>query len=177
MSIVFIYVLPIFIVFGGIYLSFSTNIIRDTSTAVTKPYSLARSQLMWWTIIILSCFCIKYGWVPEEVPKLDAMLLALIGIGAGTTTLAGVIDSADKKQNPAVHQNNNSVSFGYDVLDDGDGISIHRFQLLILNVVLGIIFLNSFFLLKDFPKFTGYELGLLGISSGTYLAIKTKENQ
>lgn len=177
MSIVFIYVLPIFIVLAGLYLSFSTNIIKDTSTADKKPYSLARAQLMWWTIIILSCFCIKYGWDPTKVPQLNSMILALIGIGAGTTTLAGFIDSSDKQQARFMHQNNNSVSFVYDVLDDGDGISIHRFQLLILNIVLGIIFLNSFFLLKDFPEFTGYELGLLGISSGTYLAIKTKENQ
>ena len=34
-----------------------------------------------------------------------------------------------------------------------------------------------FFSKRELPVFNGYELGLLGISSATYLAIKTKENK
>lgn len=82
MTYIFIYVLRILIVLAGIYLSFTTNIIRDESTAEKKPYSLARTQLKWWTIIILPCFCIKFGWDMTKVPVLDATLLALLGIGA-----------------------------------------------------------------------------------------------
>src|SRR3954471_18219802 len=32
-----------------------TNILRDSSVATDKPFSLARTQLMWWTLVIGLC--------------------------------------------------------------------------------------------------------------------------
>jgi hypothetical protein len=59
-----------------------------------------------------------------------------------------------------------------DILTDEHGLSVHRFQIFVWTIVLGIIFLIS--VLQDLvmPEFSATLLGLMGISSATYLAPK-----
>jgi hypothetical protein len=69
-----------------------------------------------------------------------------------------------------------SVSAGLvDMLRDGDGISFHRFQIVVWTVVLGIIFVRA--VAKDLamPEFDTTLLGLMGLSSGTYIGFKFPE--
>lgn len=171
-----------------LYLAFrlasSTNLIKDDSIGVDKPYSFAKSQLFWWTVIILSVF-IWCAVASMGLPQLTTLTLALLGISAGTTATASLIDNADKNTTGLTrHQDaNRSQSFLKDILSDEQGnYSIHRFQSLVFNVIIGIIFLYLYFSgdMTKFPAFSEnqdkYILGLLGISNAGYAALKMGEN-
>jgi len=62
-----------------------------------------------------------------------------------------------------------------DLLWDGQGISFHRFQIVVWTLVLGAIFLWSVYTGLKMPEFSATLLALMGISSGTYLGFKFPE--
>jgi hypothetical protein len=68
-------------------------------------------------------------------------------------------------------------SFWTDILCDADGISFHRFQIVAWSLVLGVIFINVIFTTLSMPTFGNTLLGLMGISSGTYLGFKFPEQK
>lgn len=70
-----------------------------------------------------------------------------------------------------------SRHFLYDVLSDSGGISFHRFQIFVWTIVLGIIFSASVYNDLAMPEFSTTLLGLMGISSGTYLGFKFPEQK
>ena len=69
------------------------------------------------------------------------------------------------------------VSHGFlrDILSDGSGYSFHRFQIFAWTIVLGIIFVSSVYNNLTMPEFSATLLGLMGISSGTYIGFKFPE--
>ncbi|HVG09168.1 MAG TPA: hypothetical protein VNM67_15790 [Thermoanaerobaculia bacterium] len=71
---------------------------------------------------------------------------------------------------------NQSESFLLDVLSDSSGVNFHRFQALAWTVVLGLIFVGHVYRDLAMPQFSETLLGLMGISSGTYLSLKIPEN-
>ncbi|HEX6427751.1 MAG TPA: hypothetical protein VF008_08705, partial [Niastella sp.] len=112
--------------------------LRDLSKASPRPYSFSRVQLAWWSVIIISAFTtimLQTG----HAPNLHSSTLVLLGISAGTTAVARVIDLADQ-QNSLVfrHQDIKTSNFFLDLLSDQNGVSIQRFQALIFNAVFGI---------------------------------------
>ena len=68
-----------------------------------------------------------------------------------------------------------SKGFVRDVLSDGGGYSFHRFQIFAWTIVLGIIFVSSVYNNLTMPEFSATLLGLMGISSGTYIGFKFPE--
>ncbi len=64
-----------------------------------------------------------------------------------------------------------------DILRDGSGYSFHRFQIFAWTIVLGIIFLSSVYNNLSMPEFSTTLLGLMGISSGTYIGFKFPEKK
>jgi hypothetical protein len=62
-----------------------------------------------------------------------------------------------------------------DLLNDGDGVSFHRFQIVIWTIVLGIVFVWSAYKNISMPEFDASMLTLMGISSGTYVGFKFPE--
>jgi hypothetical protein len=68
-----------------------------------------------------------------------------------------------------------SEGFLSDVLEDASGISFHRFQMAVWTLVLGIIFIGEVWCRLGMPDFDGTLLGLMGISSGTYLGFMLTE--
>lgn len=68
-----------------------------------------------------------------------------------------------------------SRGFLRDVLGDGEGQSFHRLQMAVWSIVLGVLFVNQVWHRLAMPEFDGTLLGLLGISSGTYLGFKFPE--
>jgi hypothetical protein len=70
-----------------------------------------------------------------------------------------------------------SVSQGFrvDLLRDGSGISFPRFQIAVWTIVLAIIFIRKVYQDLTMPEFDSSLLGLMGISSGTYLGFKFPE--
>ncbi|MEO0873627.1 MAG: hypothetical protein AAFY48_03390 [Bacteroidota bacterium] len=147
-----------------------------------SSYSFAKTQLLWWTILILTCFAIAYGEAGIAKDVLNSTSLVLLGISLGTVAAGQVIDYGDE-MNPNIvrHQTTRrQFSFLVDILSDHNGISLHRFQALIFNLAFGIIFVIQFFETfgdtSTLPEFDSTTLGLLGLSSGGYLTMKFGEN-
>jgi hypothetical protein len=63
------------------------------------------------------------------------------------------------------------------MLSDEQGISLHRLQLFVWTLVLGVIFVADVYNRLSMPQFSSTLLGLMGISSGTYLGFKAPENR
>lgn len=122
--------------------------LRDLSNANIQPYSWARVQLAWWTVIILSSL-IAIVWKdmqtdpPGNLPSLHYSTLVLLGISAATITVARSIDVSDVKSQGGMLNNQPSESFLTDILSDQDGICIHRMQTVIFNALFGIWFIGS----------------------------------
>jgi hypothetical protein len=68
-----------------------------------------------------------------------------------------------------------SHGFLTDIMSDENGISIHRFQMVIWTVVLALIFVHEVYKTLGMPQFPDTLLTLMGISSGTYVALKVPE--
>jgi hypothetical protein len=72
---------------------------------------------------------------------------------------------------------NISAGFLRDNLSDSSGYSFHRFQIFAWTIVLGIIFVSSVYNGLTMPEFSATLLGLMGISSGTYIGFKFPEQR
>ena len=163
-------------------------------------YSLARCQMAFWFFLTIAAY--GFIWVVTgELDTITKSVLALLGIGAGTALGSSVIESGkgeaasssestaggdDKlkgesagavkpEATPPVEESISSAGFLTDILSDSRGISLYRFQLVAWTVVLGMIFCSSVYETLSMPEFNSTLLGLLGISSGTYLGLKFPE--
>lgn len=180
--------------------------LRDKSvcTGATKPYSWARVQLAWWTVIICSAF-FSIMLTKNVIPEFTTSTLLLLGISAGTMASGQIIDQSDQN-NPAVVRSQDwpTENFLLDILSDGNGVTIHRFQAVMFNLGFGFWVIASVWhniTLCDYvlpvancadlvnathtalkysfiiPDLTQNDLVLLGISSATYAALKVGENK
>jgi hypothetical protein len=182
------------IMVGGIFLFATTSICRDESLDVNgklkplkeRPYSYARVQLFWWTMIILSCYVTFFAMYGNLVP-LNMTTVLLLGLASTVYAGGKILDERQKKQNPTGTRNQDKNasedSFLTDMLSDDSGISIHRFQTLVFNIVFGIGFISYFvsshcagFCRYPFLDLNDWQFALLGISSATYLGLKAAEN-
>lgn len=177
------YVIAGIIVFSAIYVSVNTGILKDIvvktpNEVPIKTYSFSRTQGLWWTTIIAACFIIAFGANHEQVINLNSTCLTLLGIGIGTAAFGKVIDNYDLKAGFVRYQDKKITdNFFTDILSDGTGISVHRYQSLIFNLIFSIVFLVEFFgKMSEFPVFEPVTLGLLGLSSSVYLGTKATEN-
>lgn len=87
--------------------------------------------------------------------------------------------ATEKKINDAESGLTKPVSDGFfrDLLTDVDGITFHRFQILVWTLILGALFLVGVYRALGMPEFDGTLLALMGISAGTYLGFKIPERQ
>jgi len=67
--------------------------------------------------------------------------------------------------------------FLLDLLADSSGYSFHRFQIFAWTILLGIMFVSSVYNDLTMPEFSTTLLGLMGISSGTYIGFKFPEQK
>ena len=159
--------------------------LRDVSSASIHPYSFSRVQLSWWTLIVLSSF-ISILITKQNIPTFNPSTLILLGISSGTTAIATLIDLSDRSNTSLqLSQNEKGQNFFLDILSDKNGINIHRFQAVVFNIVFGIWFIkevlaklpNSKEINYIIPLISNNNLILLGLSSGTYAALKSTENK
>ena len=68
-----------------------------------------------------------------------------------------------------------SEGFILDILSDANGVTIYRLQTLIWTIVLGVIFVMEVYRTFTMPTFSPTLLGLMGLSSATYLGFKMPE--
>ncbi|MGA2445813.1 MAG: hypothetical protein ABSG50_10350 [Opitutaceae bacterium] len=173
----------------------------DPGDGRLRPYSLAKTQMAFWFFLIVSAFVIIWA-ITGSHDSITESVLVLMGIGSGTALGVAVqdkgkehsskvlkeldelrsqraalaagtdtteIDAKIKEKTPA------SVHFMTDVLTDADGISLHRFQMFVWTLVLGVIFIKEVYCNLAMPEFNATLLALMGISSGTFLGFMISE--
>jgi hypothetical protein len=84
-----------------------------------------------------------------------------------------IIQVLDKKLTPQPSTGN----FFKDILNDDNGVSLHRFQILIWTVVLIFIFIGRVIDTLTMPEFDTTLLALMGISGATYIGFKLPDQQ
>lgn len=154
-----------------------TEFLQDITTIPIKkpPFSLARTILMYWTVIVVACYHALMFRMAGGLPDITPTMLTLLGIAFSTSATGRVIDYM-QINNPNRSQDNPSEGFLKDICSDDKGLSVHRFQHVLFNVIFGCYTLVMVFSGKDFPPFNELQLALLGISAGTYAIIKIPEN-
>jgi hypothetical protein len=158
--------------------SFLANAVVENKTNPKAPYSWARTQLAFWTVIILSSFLYLLFEFDFSIPGLADVNLVLLGITVATTASAKLID--DTQKHKADYNETVSEGFVYDILSDKHGVSIHRLQNVLWTIVLGIIYVQFVVVQEGLPDETVLSdnlLILMGISTGAYVGIKTTENK
>ncbi|HVD99086.1 MAG TPA: hypothetical protein VNB90_12840 [Cytophagaceae bacterium] len=170
---VFTYLVIILMLILFILLVKKTGIIRDDNTNEHKgTYSLSRAQLAFWTFIIVFSFLYVYA-VTGEITPITSSTLVLLTVSMTTTAGAKVIDSSKNPEH--VDKNAKSEEFFKDIISDQNGVSIHRFQMVVWTLILGAFFLRSVMINLAMPQIDDSMLILMGISSGTYLGLKIPE--
>jgi hypothetical protein len=146
----------------------------------TAPFSLTKVQFGLWTVIISSVYVYlslcKGDCALGEVNK---TALVLMGIFAGTAVASSIIDKKEIGDNRVRHQNSPSEAFFIDILSDENGISLHRFQNFAWTLIAITVYLYKVSQITTgctLPELSDTLLALTGVSSATYLIMKTKEN-
>jgi len=174
-----------------IYFEWRFHMLRDLSQSDKKPYSWARVQLAWWSVIVLASF-IAIMLTTGEAPTLNDSTLVLLGISGATITAARLADVSDiNAASGTRHQDTGTQNFFLDILSDSNGVSIHRFQTLVFNIGFGVWYIHEVLqglnglsgeptpktLNEVIPIIEPNNLILLGLSAGTYAALKMTENK
>ena len=166
----------------------------ELAVGARKPYSLARMQAAVWFFLILASYLFIGIITGDYGSTITSTVLGLMGISAGTAIGSSVIDAAPVRSAaaaaaaaavavpgvppalpvaaapPAVTKG----SWWLDILsDERGGVNFHRFQMASWTLVLGIVFIQQVYRSLAMPDFDATLLGLLGISAGTYLGLKT----
>lgn len=157
------------------YLGSHSGLVRDQGNPGTKlqdrSFSLARVQMAWWFAIILACYIFLWV-VTGDMTVLSSQALGLMGISGASGLVSAGLDKGKKTVFPI-----SEGKFFDDILTDADGVTLHRFQMLVMTVVLGIMFVIHVATQLSMPDFDSNTLALMGISAGTYLGFKVPEQQ
>ena len=105
---------------------------------------------------------------PDTVASLNKQLTD------SRTRLAQVSQQLETMPGTGAHT---SQGFLQDILGDANGYSFHRFQIFAWTIILGIIFVSSVYNSLSMPEFSATLLGLMGLSSGTYIGFKFPEQK
>jgi hypothetical protein len=193
--------------------------VRSPALLRDKPggsYSLAKSQMAWWGLIVALSFS-GVWFVVGTMEAIPNEVLILLGISATTGWLAPMAgassvsnamadltaqkqqvqaaatvaatqaqptdahadelkDIGDRMLRTTTRAHLQRVEgFLRDICSDGDGVSVHRVQAVAWTFILGVVFVCEVTTVISMPVFSTNLLLLLGISNGTYLTLKTKE--
>ncbi|HWM92719.1 MAG TPA: hypothetical protein VN493_18285 [Thermoanaerobaculia bacterium] len=143
----------------------SAFIDASKTNRTSQAQDVARAQVLWKQI--------------EDLDAKNATLEAEVRTSGDQAKAQKLADNeALRKEKLSIYSKltNQSESFLLDVLSDSNGVNFHRFQALAWTVVLGFIFVGHVFRDLAMPQFSETLLGLMGISSGTYLSLKIPEN-
>lgn len=155
---------------------------KQKSKLVTKsnPFSLTKVQFGVWTVIISSSY-IYLSLCKGDCAEgpINKTALVLMGIFAGTAVASTLQDKKEIDENRPRHQNSPSQGFFIDMLSDDNGISLHRFQNFVWTVIAMTVYVYKVSEITTgcvLPELSDTLLTLTGISSATYLVLRSKEN-
>lgn len=136
-------------------------------------FSLTRTQLAWWTMVVFASFVFLF--IVRRELVMNPQALVLMGIALSTSGVSSLMDNPTGDAPPQariIHR-----SFFLDILSDGNGVSITRFQTVLFNIIIGLAFLIHVVTKLEMPEFDSSILGLLGLSSAGFAALKTMEKK
>lgn len=176
------------IIIGAFLLARRSEILRDKTNSLSgdvayKPYSLSRTQLFLWTLIIACTFILGCAYKGTFTGIINNTALILLGISLATTVGGSIVDSTVSgtgnsivaKEILMANTQRTEANIMVDVLSDSRGVSVHRFQAVVFNVIFGAIFVYKFAKTGEFPDFGEQELTLMGISQAGYVGLKANE--
>lgn len=176
-----------------VWAAHNRGLLRDTPTAAPeggapvtvpvlrkRPYSLARSQMAFWLVLIGSAFVGIWLITGDHHGVMTNGALWLLGIGSLTALGGRLIDAkpADpaKEAQRRAEDEPKSEGFWRDLVSSPDGVAVlHRVQVVFWTLALGAVFVRDVWLRLALPDFDTTLLALLGISGGTYLFGKNVE--
>ncbi len=180
--------IPLLGLYALFLISSRSNLIRDPvipAGAKYAPFSFSRTQLAFWTFVILSSF-IFIWFTTKELAFFPNSALILLGLSVSVTAAARIIDSDSSGQKGKqstriqIDEDNSSLRdkwnmFFSDLLSDGAGVSIHRLQNLVFNMFLGLVFFRGVWVNLEMPSFSNELLALMGVSAAAYTGVKAFE--
>jgi hypothetical protein len=166
------------------YLARTTPLLRSTfgvngNSALSTPFSLGLVQMAFWFFVALAGYVyVCASTLQIHVPM--GSMLGLLGISASTGLAAAAVDVRKMGQaqaNAAGAPQLAAASKGFilDILSDADGISFHRFQIVVWTIVIGAVSAWNIYRYMAMPVLDASLLTLMGISSGTYVGFKFPE--
>jgi hypothetical protein len=178
--------LLIIVLIAFFWLANKRDILRDGPrvNGNPQPYSLGKTQMAWWFFLIIIGF-VMIWLISGDQDTISASLLTLMGISGGTALGSSLIEQNPKK--PAEPAGGGGappappsppVSRGWlmDILSDSTGsIVLHRLQVVLWTLVLGIMLVVAVVTSLTMPAFNTTLVTLMGISSGTYVGFKFAE--
>ncbi|MFO0758419.1 MAG: hypothetical protein U0359_18145 [Byssovorax sp.] len=171
----FIVIMALFVLGSTAVLSTRTTMLRDGATADGKlgTFSLSRVQAALWFAQVVMAFL----WIWSTTGEADTITessLALLGIGSATALGGVLVDQSGEAKSAPVQPSQGLIN---DLLTDDRGYALYRFQMVVWSVVLSVLFWSSVYKHLAMPDFSATVLGLMGISSGTYLGFKVPEKK
>jgi hypothetical protein len=141
-----------------------------------NPYSLSQFQLAFWTVLIFGSYLLIFAVTKKYENTINSSATILLGINGGTAVFNSIIDGgkSDFEQKGSART---SEGFWYDILSDGNGYNFHRLQAFIWTIALGFVFINEVINNGKMPDFDSSLLALQGISSGTFVGLRSTEKQ
>jgi len=109
---------------------------------------------------------------PEDTSSRDSLNKQLQDSRTRLAQITQQIETLTPPESRAV-----SAGFLRDILADSTGYSFHRFQIFAWTIILGIIFVSAVYNSLNMPEFSPTLLGLMGLSSGTYIGFKFPEKK
>lgn len=144
------------------------------------PFSLTKVQFGIWTVIISSSYIYLSLFKGDcSAGSINKTALILMGIYAGTAAASTLMDKKEIKDNRPRHQNHPSEGFFVDILSDDNGISLHRFQNFVWTIIAITVYLYKLAIIRigcELPELSDTLLALTGISTVTYLVLRSSEN-
>jgi len=181
--------LLIIVLIAFFWLAKKRDILRDGPpiNGNPQPYSLGKTQMAWWFFLIIIGF-VMIWLISGDQDTISASLLTLMGISGGTALGSSLIEQ-NPKTPPAPAGGGGAapppppppappVSRGWlkDILGDSSGgIVLHRLQVVLWTLVLGIMLVVAVVTSLTMPAFNTTLVTLMGISSGTYVGFKFAE--
>jgi len=176
---------------AGISISYNKNTATDAASSVLNisdiPYSLSRVQFLFWLLIIYISILHIWGFTDVLASPTGTVLL-LLGISGTTFFVGNLIDNSSGNSNALavnvtptqiindlmkINQGRVRSKFIYDILSDGENVSLHRLQLVMFTALLGVYFSWYVIFNLQMPQFSETMMLLMGISSTTYAGMKS----
>jgi hypothetical protein len=123
--------------------------------------------MAFWLYLITAAFVFIWLVTGDYNGVLTSQALTLMGISGTTGLMAISVSSADA---PAA-----SAGFLQDILSDNDGVALHRLQIVVWTLILGVVFFAEIYRSFRLPALDSNLLILLGISGVTYVGFKFNE--